>query len=301
MQTVLITGGTGLVGKALTQHLTNKGYAVIILSRNPKANSSLQSNVSFASWDVNKQLIDVEAVQKADYIIHLAGAGVMDKKWTDAYKKEIIDSRVNSANLLVETLKKNTNKVKAVISASAIGWYKENTDVHTEVEPADTTFLGHTCMLWEQSVEPFVAMGKRLVKIRIGIVLSKDGGALKEFISPLKFRVAAILGNQIISWIHIDDLCNLFVNGIENENLYGAYNAVATNPVTNKVLMHTLAKEITKGFYLPIPVPNFIIKLMLGDRSTEILKSSNVSNKKIEATGFKFEYKTIDKAIANLL
>lgn len=306
MQTVLITGGTGLVGGALSRLLLDKGYKVIILSRSKAENNAksiIQSNLSFAHWDIKKQEIDIAALQAADYIIHLAGAGVMDKKWAAAYKKEIISSRAESAKLIVDSLKNNTNKVKAVISASAIGWYNTGENVHTEEEPADDSFLGATCKLWEESMEPVTQLNKRLVKLRIGIVLSKDGGALKEFMNPLRFGIAAILGNgkQIISWIHINDLCNLFVYAIENEQLHGVYNAVAPNSVNNKNLTTTLAKKMKGKFYLPVHVPTFILQLMLGGRSIEILKSSAVSCKKIQDAGFNFQFKTIETALENVV
>lgn len=301
MQTVLITGGTGLVGKALTQLLLAKGYKVIVLSRKADTTAT-DSNLQFAQWDVAKKQIDIEAVQQADYIVHLAGAGVMDSKWTDAYKQEIIDSRVKSGELIVETLKNNTNKVKAVISASAIGWYNETNTVHTEDEPADDSFLGSTCKLWEASMQPVTDLNIRLVTYRIGIVLSKSGGALKEFMQPLKFGVAGILGDgkQFVSWMHINDLCRMFLYAIENEQLTGIYNAVAPNPVNNKMLTLTLAKKMRR-FFIPLHVPSFILKLMLGGRSIEVLKSSNVSNKKIEAAGFEHTYKTIDVALEDLV
>jgi uncharacterized protein len=306
MQTVLITGGTGLVGGAFSRLLLDKGYKVIVLSRSKATGNTkpiIQSNLSFAHWDIKKQEIDIAALQAADYIIHLAGAGVMDKKWTAAYKKEIISSRTDSAKLIVDSLKNNTNKVKAVISASAIGWYSAGENIHTEEEPADDNFLGVTCKLWEESMEPVTQLNKRLVKLRIGIVLSKDGGALKEFMNPLRFGIAAILGNgkQIISWIHINDLCNLFVYAIENEQLHGVYNAVAPNPVNNKTLTITLAKKMKGKFYLPVHVPSFILKLMLGGRSIEILKSSTVSCKKIQDAGFNFQFKTIETALEDAI
>ena len=306
MQTVLITGGTGLVGSSLSRLLLDKGYKVIILSRSrtvSSAKSIIQSNLSFAHWDIKKQQIDIAALQAADYIIHLAGAGVMDKKWTAAYKKEIISSRAESAKLIVDSLRNNTNKVKAVISASAIGWYNTGENEHTEEEPADDSFLGETCKLWEESMVPVTQLNKRLVKLRIGIVLSKDGGALKEFMNPLRFGIAAILGSgkQVISWIHINDLCNLFVYTIENEQLHGVYNAVAPTPVNNKNLTITLAKKMKGKFYLPVHVPTFILKLMLGGRSIEILKSSAVSCKKIQDAGFNFQFKTIETALENIV
>lgn len=301
METVLITGGTGLVGKALSALLLKEGYRVIILSRNAKVATG-NSNLVFAQWDVAKKEIDMAALQQADYIIHLAGAGVMDKKWTAAYKQEIINSRVQSAQLIASSLKNNSNKVKAVISASAIGWYRPSENIHTEEEPADEGFLGTTCKLWEESIQPVKELNKRLVTLRIGIVLSKEGGALKEFIQPLKWGVAAILGNgkQIISWISVDDLCRLFLYAIQQEAMNGVYNAVAPNPVSNKILTLTLAKKMRR-FYVPVYVPSFILKIMLGGRSIEILKSAAVSSAKTESTGFCFKNKTIDNALEMLL
>ena len=304
-QTVLITGGTGLVGKALTNALVKKGYKVIILTRNAGGKRQ-QEHVHYATWDVSKQQIDIAALQAADYIIHLAGAGVVEKKWTAAYKKEIQDSRTESSRLIIDTLKNNENKVKAIISASAIGWYGADTapvKPFTEDDAADISFLGATCKLWEESIEPVIGLGKRLVKFRIGIVLSNDGGALVEFKKPIQFGVAAILGNgkQMVSWVHIDDLCNLFIAGIENENLSGSYNAVAPNPVSNKTLTISLAKAMKGKFYIPMHVPAFVLKIMMGQRSIEVLKSTTVSCKKIQDAGFEFTFKTIEAAITNLI
>jgi uncharacterized protein len=308
MQTVLISGGTGLVGKALTKHLTAKGYGVIILSRQLPADKGQLpgSNISFAKWDVKLQLMDIEALQKADYIIHLAGAGVMEKKWTEEYKKEIVSSRTESAKLIVECLQQNANKVKAIISASAIGYYGEDKNAgkfFTEDDPADNNFLGETCKLWEERITPVTALNKRLVKLRIGIVLSKNGGALKEFITPLKIGVAPILGNgkQMISWIHIDDLCRLLVFAVENEKMNGVYNAVAPAPVNNKTLTLTLAKKMKRLFYIPFYVPVFILKIMLGSRSIEILKSATVSCKKVIAAGFDFRFVNIEVALEDIM
>jgi len=304
-QTVLITGGTGLVGKLLTKALVQKGYKVLILSRTTNGKTA-SGSVSYATWDVKKQQIDREALQSADYIIHLAGAGVVDKKWTEAYKKEIVESRTESSRLIFETLQNNPNKVKAIVNASAIGWYGADANPvksFIETDKADESFLGDTCRLWEQSIEPVESLGKRLVKLRIGIVLSNDGGALPEFKKPLTFGVASILGNgkQMVSWIHIDDLCRLFIAAIENENLSGSYNAVAPNPVSNKALTITLAKVIKGNFYIPLHVPAFVLKIMMGQRSVEVLKSTTVSCKKIMDSGFSFNFTEIKDALENLV
>jgi uncharacterized protein len=302
MQTVLITGGTGLAGTALTKLLVQKGYRVIILSRSKRTAGTGNPLVSYALWDVAAQTIDVAAVQQADFIVHLAGAGVMDKRWTTAYKKEIVDSRTLSSELIVNALLNNPNKVKAIISASAIGIYgpdKEPAIPFEENFPADSSFLGETCRLWEASIDPAVKLGKRLVKLRIGIVLSREGGALAEFEKPLRLGVAAILGNgrQIISWLHIDDLCGMIVYAIENENLSGTFNAVAPTPVSNKELTLTLARQLKGKFYIPVHVPAFVLKLMLGPGSIEILKSTTVDCKKIQSAGYQFGFSTIKDAL----
>ena len=208
MQTVLITGGTGLIGRALTKMLVEKGYKVIILTRNLK--ESKDSNIAYAVWDVKKQTIDEKAIAIADYIVHLAGAGVADKRWTRSRKNEIKESRVQSSQLLVNALKNTPNQVKAVISASAIGWYGDDKDrsankkAFTEDMPANKDFLGETCRLWEESIDPVTSLNKRLVKLRTGIVLSNEGGAFAEFKKPVQFGFAAVLGNgqQAISWLH---------------------------------------------------------------------------------------------------
>ena len=305
MQTVLITGGTGMVGKALTAHLIDKGYRVIVLTRQLPKEKLITSNIEYAIWNVNKQTIDIDAVQKADHIIHLAGAGVVDKKWTEDYKREIQQSRTESSKLIVDTLKNNLNRVTTVVSASAIGWYGEDTTkgkLFVETDPAANGFLGETCQLWEQSIQPVEALNKRLVILRTGIVLSNTGGALAEFKKPIRFGVAGIIGNgnQVVSWIHIDDLCRLLINAIENEKLSGTYNAVAPEPVTNKTLTIALAKKLNGKLFIPLKVPCFVLKVMLGDRSIEVLKSTSVSCVKIKQTGFTFLFPTIDMALQQL-
>jgi len=294
MSTILITGGTGLVGKALGQALLAKGYKVIILTRE-KGKLSSTPNLSYANWNVGQQTIDKASISTADHIIHLAGAGVVEKRWTKKRRQEIINSRVDSAKLIVDSLKNISNNVKTIVSASAIGWYGmdpviPNPTPFKESDPPGNDFLGDVCRQWEASTDPVAQLGKRLVKLRIGIVVSKDGGAVKEFILPLRFGIAAILGNgkQIMSWIHIDDLVKLFITAIENENIHGVYNAVAPYPVSNKELVLQLAKS-RQRFYIPFRVPSFVLKLMLGEMSIEVLKSATIGADKILNTGFIFD------------
>ena len=305
MQTILITGGTGLVGKALTKMLIDKNYKVIVLTRSlrDKINSP---ELSYALWDVDKQTIDMESISKADCIIHLAGAGVVDKRWTSAYKKEILSSRTRSSLLLVVALKKGNHQVKTIVSSSAIGWYgadKKTDYAFVETDTAEVDFLGTTCRQWEESITTAEIMGIRVCKLRTGIVLSNDGGALVEFKKSLRMGIAAILGNgkQMISWIHIEDLCRMFIHAVENPKLNESFNAVAPYPVSNKTLTLTLAKLIRGRFFIPMHVPSFILKLMLGESSIEVLKSTTVSSDKIKSTGFTFYYPSIEAALKELI
>ncbi|HSN09125.1 MAG TPA: TIGR01777 family oxidoreductase [Hanamia sp.] len=308
MPVVLISGGTGLIGSHLTNHLIERDFDVIILSRNKNA-SSENPKISYSYWSVKDKVIDAGVVKKADHIIHLAGAGVIDKKWTNEYKKLIVDSRTKSAELIINCLKENQHHVKTFVSASAIGWYGEDDKssarkegfIETDLPSKD--FLGETCVLWEASTEPVTELGIRLVKLRTGIVLTNEGGAFKEYRRPLNFGVAPILGNgkQVVSWIHIDDLCRMYAEAIENGYLHGSYNAVAPKPVTQKDLILTLGQKMRNKFFIPIYVPGFILKLIFGKRSIEILKSATVSDKKIKATGFTFLYPSIESAIDELV
>ncbi len=307
MATILITGGSGMIGQQLTGMLLREGHEVIIVGRSVPRDVKGLPGVSYATWDIIRQTIDANAIERADHIIHLAGAGVADKRWNEKRKKEIVDSRVQGCSLIVKALKEIPNKVQSVISASAIGWYGADTEQSrqhgfTEDAPADTEFLGETCRLWEESIEPVTALGKRLVKLRTGIVLSEKGGALAEFKKPLLACVAAVLGSgeQVISWIHVDDLCRMYLYAIENIAMQGAYNAVAPHPVTNRELTITLAKEMRGNFYITVKVPAFALKLALGEMSIEVLKSATVSSAKIEREGFAFKYAGIAGAIAVL-
>lgn len=310
MATVLIAGGTGMIGKHLSEMLIQKGFEVIVLTRNHSAALSHHTSLSYTQWNINEQTIDTTAIQKADYIINLAGAGVADKRWSKKRKQEIVESRTMSSALIVKALNEIPNHIKAVISASAIGWYGPDTNESLQNgfeenanADADASYLGTTCKAWEDSIAPVLTLGKRLVKLRIGIVFSNDGGALKEFLKPLQFKMATVLGNgkQIISWIHVDDLCRMFLYAIENENINGVYNAVAPNPVSNKTLTITLAKIATTSFFIVIYVPAFILKIILGEMSIEVLKSATVNSDNIKKAGFNFLYPTVEIALKNLL
>lgn len=304
MDTVIITGGTGLIGSALSKFLVSRGFQIIIFSRNPKAHRSTSPGISFAAWNIEEQSANEEAFQKAKYVIHLAGAGVADKPWTDSRKKIIVESRTRSSALLIKAISRIPNEIVSVVSASAIGWYKPNMPLpSTETDPADTGFLGETCQAWEESIQPVTGLGKKLVILRTGIVLTSEGGAFPAFMKPVKYGIAGILGNgkQIISWIHIEDLCRIYMEAMINPTWSGIYNAVAPNPVNNRNFTLELAKKMKGSFFLPFPVPHVILRLMLGDRSIEVLKSSNISANKLKQQGFQFIYPTIEAAFRELI
>jgi len=305
MATILITGGTGLIGTALTPMLLSKGYEVIILTRRTDKQNS--EAVKYAHWDVKRGIIDKDAIAKADHIIHLAGANVSDKRWTKKRKKEILDSRVKSGEVIVKVLKEIPNKIQTVLSASGIGWYGPDTDISKqkgfkENDPASNDFLGEVCEQWEESLKPVVALDKRLIIFRQGIVVSKEGGAFTEFKKPLKFGIAAILGSgkQVLSWIHIEDLCRMYVYALEKK-FSGVFNAVAPQVISNKNFTLELAKKARGKFFIPIYVPSFVLKIVLGEMSIEVLKSATVNCGKIKSTGFQFLYPSIEAALNNLI
>lgn len=312
MATILISGGTGLIGTSLTKLLLGRGHKVIVLTRNLKSAIDKQAadeRLTFARWNAEEQSIDKGAVEKADYIVHLAGAGIADKRWTNKRKKEIIQSRIQSSGLLIKALKEIPNHVGAVVSASAIGWYgpdnpsSRRSHGFIESDPPDKSFLSETCRWWEESIQPVTDLGKRLVKLRLGIVLANDGGAFAEFKKPMQFGIASILagGKQMVSWIHIDDICRLFLFAIENEKVEGVYNAVAPQPVTNKELILHLAQRMRGKSFIPVHVPSWVLKMMLGEMSIEVLKSATVSAKKIQQAGFQFLYPQISAALNDLI
>ena len=311
MATILISGGTGLIGTSLTKLLLQKGHKVIILTRNLKRAIDKQTadeRLTYARWNANEQSIDRDAIEQADYIVHLAGEGIADKRWTEKRKKQIVQSRMQASGLLIKALKEIPNKIRAVVSASAIGWYGPNKSVKNshafvESDPPDQSFLGETCRWWEESIQPVAELGKRLVKYRFGPVLGNDAGAFLEFKRTAQFGIASILGSgkQILSWIHIDDACRLISYAIENDKIEGVYNAVAPQPVTNKELMVHLTRRMRGKAFIAIHVPSWILKIVFGELSIEVLKSATVSSEKIRQTGFQFLYPQIDAALNDLI
>lgn len=298
MDSVLVTGGTGLIGKQLCKLLKATGYKVTILSRY-KSN-----NPNTYYWNINDKYIDPDALTKTDYIIHLAGANIAEKRWTRKRKLELMDSRIKSANLLFEKVKVLNPTLKGFIAASGVGYYGAITShkIYIENDPVGNDFLSTICKLWEKATNQFNLLNIRTVLFRTGVVLSKDGGAFDKLSRPIKLGFGAALGNgqQFMPWIHIDDLCQMYLNAIENTELSGIYNAVAPEHITNKILTHKLSSALYKKIWLP-NIPTFVLKLIVGKMAIILLEGSRVSSEKIEKTNFNFNYKTLDSTLKNLL
>lgn len=296
---ILITGGSGLVGSRLTQMLQQKGYQVSHLSRT----ASEEGLVKVFQWDVEKGVVDPKAFENTHAIIHLAGAGIADRPWSEKRKKEILESRTHSTALLQKALKDIDNEVKVFISASAIGYYGYAGSDHVfseEDEPA-SDFLANVVREWEHAVDRISSLNIRVAKLRIGILLSEKGGALVELARPVRLFVGSPLGSgeQYVSWIHIDDVCAMFIHALEND-LNGVYNAVAPRPVTNKELTKVIAKTLGRPLWLP-NAPAFILKMVLGEMVDLVTKGSKVSPAKIERTGFQFSFPDLNNALKDLL
>jgi uncharacterized protein (TIGR01777 family) len=294
---ILITGGTGLIGRNLTKQLLEQGHVVSNLSRSAGKNPQVKTFL----WDVEKGVIDSNCINGVDIIIHLAGAGIADKPWTAQRKQELIDSRVKSIQLIYELLKKNAHQVSTVISASAIGYYSDRGDeLMTEESKPSNDFMAECCIAWENAVDEGNQLGLRIVKYRTGVVLD-NGGALEKLAMPIKFFLGSPLGNgkQWIPWIHWKDVIAMYLFAIDNSNLSGTFNMVAPNPLTNKQLTYAVAKQLHKPVWLP-NVPAVFLKLLLGEMATIVLGSTKVAADKIQLAGFKFTYSKIEEALKEI-
>lgn len=295
---ILITGPSGLIGTRLTELLLQKGYQVWHLSRTKK------KGIPSFTWDVEKGIMDTKALEGVDAIVHLAGAGVADKRWTESRKKEILESRTKSSALLYKTLAGANHSVKSVISASAIGYYGFGfgEEVFKEDSRSGNDYLAQVTKQWEESVDTISSLNLRVVKLRIGIVLSNKGGALVEMARPIRWGIGAALGNgkQYLSWIHLDDVCAMFIKAVEDETMQGAYNAVSGDWVTNKALTQRIAKVLKKPLLLP-NVPAFVMKILIGEMAVIVINGSKISADKIKETGFAFRYSNLEKALESLM
>lgn len=298
MAQVLISGGSGLVGKVLCEKLQVKGYEVAILSRSNK------SEFKTYLWDPQNNQIDPAAISSSDYIIHLAGANIAEKRWSKSRKKLILNSRVKSANLIFNEVKRQNKELKAFISSSAVGYYGAITSdkVFTEEDHPANDFLGKTCSKWENSAKQFETLAIRTTILRTGVVLSKEEGALSKMSAPVKLGLASALGNgkQYLAWIHIDDLCEIYIKAIEDKDMNGIFNAIAPSSQTNKSFTQALAKTLNKPYWLP-NTPSFLLKLILGEMSVIVLEGSRASSDKILKKGYTFKFPKLKGALQEIL
>lgn len=290
---VLLAGGTGLIGTRLARLLQEKQYRVRVLTRSPRKHGEFK-------WDPIHGEIDDAALADVDAVINLAGAGIADKRWTPKRKQLIIDSRVQAAKVLAEAISRTGHKPHVYISASAIGIYGNSGEkLMSEPDaPVDDNFLVESCQLWENAADAVAALGIRTVKLRIGIVLAQEGGALAEVLKPLRFGLGAYFGDGQAwwSWIHRDDVCNVMIWAVETPAVEGVYNAVAPTPTRGKAMVHAIAKAMRQPAVF-LPVPSFALRVALGKMSTVVLNSNRISAEKILAAGFKFQYPELEQAL----
>lgn len=298
---ILITGATGLVGREIVRLCHNGGIKVNYLTTS-KAKLSHQDNYKGFYWNPSANEIDVTCFEGVEAIINLVGASI-SKRWTDSYKTEILESRTQTAQLLKITIDKHKFPIKQIISASAIGIYPSSLVNYYEEDTVEkaTSFLGQVVDKWEDAVDTFTQSDITVCKIRIGLVLSDNGGALPEIVRPIKFGVGAAFGSgeQWQSWIHITDLARLFIFALK-ENLEGVYNGVAPNPASNTELTKSAAKILSKPLIVP-NIPKFIMELVLGEMHMLLFESQRVSSQKIENKGFDFNYVHLEPALQEVL
>lgn len=298
MQHILITGGSGMIGNRLTTILLQSGMQVSHLSRNP----DLHAPVKQYHWNYKSGTIDPEALRSTDCIIHLAGAGLADHRWNSAYKKEIYESRVLGTRLLIKSLKQTEHRVKTFIQISATGIYIQNQHGSgNENTPTGNDFLAQTCIDWEKELTLHLPDEIRSVIFRTGIVLSPKGGFLKSLHLPILFTGGIYFGNgtQQQSWIHIDDLCSIILHALTNTQISGIYNAVAPQPIPQKLLMRETAIALHRRLWLP-PVPAFALRWLLGELSGELLASHALIPERLLKSGFVFQFPDIKSALKNI-
>jgi len=298
---VLLTGGSGFIGRYLTKVLIDNGFSVSVLSRSDRKNTDL---ITFYKWDLEHNYIDEEAVLKADYIVHLAGEGIVEKSWTAKRKKALLESRIQPIDLIYAVLKKNNKLLDGFISASAVGIYGAvtNEEICTEESPLENDFLGITCQKWEAASDKITALGIRTVKIRTGIVLGRKEGFLKKLSPGFKIGFGTILGTgkQYLPWIHVEDLCNIYLKAIQDEQINGVYNATVLDNTSNETLSKTLANLYGYTIWLP-KIPAFVLRLFLGEMSQVVLNGQRVSSEKIKQRGFKFRFENLVTALSDCL
>lgn len=300
MSTIVIAGGTGLLGRHLSQLLSDKGYEVRHLSRK----RNLDAKFPAYSWNLNDGSYDKDVFQNIDYVINLAGANLADSRWTPTRKKAMIESRTKSTSLLKMAIEKLDSPPKAYISASAIGFYGDKSDeILTEKSPSgEQGFLPECVVAWENAIGEIRKTGIRTITLRIGIILSTKGGALKELLFPFNFFLGTYFGNgkQWYSWIHIDDMAQIVVEAIENPSLSGTYNATAPQPTSCKAIVLAIKNVLNKPALI-LSVPAFLLKMVMGEMSTIILDSTRVSSEKIQKAGFEFKFPALSKALEDIL
>jgi uncharacterized protein (TIGR01777 family) len=295
---ILITGGSGLLGRQLTKALLSLGHTVSHLSRS----AGKDPHVKTFLWDVKKGHIDPHCIDGVDTIIHLAGAGIADKRWTDSRKREIIESRTKSIGLIYGLMKEKAHKIHSVISASGINYYgNRGDDLLTEESAPAHDFIGNCCIEWENAVDEGKQFNLRILKFRTGVVLTTEGGALPQLALPVKLAVGSPLGTgrQWVPWIHHKDAIGMYLMGLDNETMSGVYNMVAPLPVTNKEMTAAVAKQLHRPLWAP-NVPAFLIKLLFGEMASLVLGSTKASAQKIEVAGFKFNYPDIASALKEI-
>jgi len=297
-EVVLITGAGGMIAHELAKKIKNE-YEVRFLTRRKRRNNDYE-------WDIKQGIIDESAFDNISHIIHLAGANISEKRWTDERKKELISSRVDSAQLLLNTLQKKKIKLKSFISASGINYYgtKTTDKIFTEEDDPGNDFLSEVVVLWEKAADDFKEqnLAERVVKVRTAVVLSEQDGALKKMAPTIKNYIGSPLGSgkQYMPWIHIDDICSIYEFALKNSNVNGAYNATSPQHTTNENLTKKIAEVLDKPLFMP-NVPTFVLKLIFGELADALLEGSRASSQKIQDAGFQFEFPDLKKALENLL